>query len=195
MSLRLAKVGLALLASCLLPGCAFLLPRTQATTKSRWNSYEEARAAFERIVPNETQTDQLSSLGFDARTNPNVKVLTYLDVVQRFLPNQSITLDDVDPAVRSCIEARERSQALEVELNNIKTKRYGNALLDLLAFVRKTHETGWRFKGLVLILDGRVVYKLASGEPNVDRYEKKIRPLGPLQEIDGITSRIVTSNF
>ena len=190
-----ARVGLAFIAACSLSGCAFLLPKSQAFTKSCWSSYEEAQAAFNRILPNETQINQLSSLGFAPKTNPNVKVLTYLDVVQRFIPNPSITLDHLDSAVRNCIEARERAQALEVELSNIKTKRYGNALLDLLGFVRKTHETGWRFKGLVLILDGRVAYKLASGEPNVDRYEKKIRPLGPLQEIDGITSRVLSSNF
>ena len=189
-----AKIGLAFIAFSF-SGCAFLLPKTQTLTKSQWNTYEEAEAAFERVLVHQTRTNELSSLGFDPEKNPNVKVLTYLDVIQRFIPNQSITLNDLEPAVRTCIEARERSQALEVELSNIKSKRYGNALLDLLGFVRKTHETGWRFKGLVLILDGRVVYKLSSGEPNVDRYDKKVRPLGPLQEIDGITSRIVTSNF
>jgi hypothetical protein len=191
MSLWWAKAALALVALCSLSGCAFLLPKAQTTTKSRWSSYEEARAAFDRIVPNETRTDQLSSLGFDPRTNPNVKVLTYLDVIQRFMPNQSITLDDLDKAVRSCIEARERSQALEVDLNNTRSQRYGNALLDVTGFVKKTHETGWRFTGLLLILEGRVVYKLASGQPNVDRYDKKIRPLGPLQEMEGLVSRVV----
>jgi hypothetical protein len=188
-----AKAGLALVAVCSLSGCAFLLPKTQTTIKSGWNSYEEAQGAFDRIVPNDTRTNELNSLGFDPKTNPNVKVLTYLDVIQRFMPNPSIRLEDLDQAVRRCIEARERSLALEVDLNNTKSQRYGNAFLDVTGFVKKTHETGWHFNGLVLILDGQVVYKLASGQPIIDRYDKKVRALGPLQELEGVTSRVLTS--
>ena len=99
------------------------------------------------------------------------------------------TKDDLDPSVRAFIEHREEGQAWEVEVNNTKAKRYGNACLDVTGFVKKTHETGWQFKGLLLIREGRVVYKLASGQPNVDRYDKKVRPLGPLQELDGLLVR------
>lgn len=83
------------------------------------------------------------------------------------------------------------SRSGEIELNEIKSRRYGNAFLDVTGFVKKTHETGWHFKGLLLISDGVVVYKLSSGEPVVDRYEKKIKPLGPLQELDSIVAGTV----
>jgi hypothetical protein len=166
MRLARARTGLVLLLLCSCCGCAFLLPRTQSTTKSKWGSYEEARAAFEQIVPNETRVEQLNAWGFDPTTNPNVKVLTYLDVVQRFMPNPSITKEDLDEAVRKCIDAREQS---------------------------KSHETGWQFSGLLLIRDGRVVYKLASGQPHVDRHERRVRPLGPLQEFEGVISRVAGS--
>lgn len=63
--------------------------------------------------------------------------------------------------------------------------RYGNLLLDILGFRRKTHEYGWDFKGLILIKDGLVVYKLSSGEPQISRNETVRHPLGPLQELDG----------
>jgi len=165
-------------------GCSTILPRTETLTKSRWNSYAEAQAAFERVVPNETGTNALGILGFDPHLNPNVHVLTYLDIIQRFMPNQSITKEDLDKSVRACIEARENALALEVELNETRTKRLGNAVLDILAFKRKTHETGWQFKGLLLIKEGLVVYKLSSGEPAIDRYDTKVKPLGPFQELD-----------
>ncbi|MBI3849067.1 MAG: hypothetical protein HY298_02075 [Verrucomicrobia bacterium] len=167
-------------------GCSSLLPHSQTATKSRWKSYSEARDAFDRIVPNETGTNALSELGLDPNANPNVRVLTYLDLIQRFLPNQAITKDDLDKAVRSCIEGREKSMALEVELNEIRSQRHGNVLLDIFGFQRNTHETGWQFKGLLLLRDGLVVYKLYSGQPEVDRNEKKVKPLGPLQELDNI---------
>jgi hypothetical protein len=128
--------------------------------------------------------NELAGLGFDPDANPNVKILTYLDLIERFMPNPSITKEDLDAEVRACIEAREKSQAWEIELSEVKARRYGNVLLDVTGFVKKTHETGWRFNGLLLIREGRVVYKLSSGQPSVDRNERKVKPLGPLQEID-----------
>ena len=177
----------------LAPGCSSLLPTSQATAKSKWLSLGEAEAAFGRILPGATSINELADLGFDPLANPNVRILTYLDVIQRFMPNQSITKEDLDPAVRAFIEDREQEQAWEVEVNVAKAKRYGSVILDVTGFVKKTHDTGWQFKGLVLIREGRVVYKLSSGQPNVDRYDKKIRPLGPLQELDSILVRTAQS--
>jgi hypothetical protein len=171
--------------------CSTLLPTSHATARSRWHSFAEARAAFDRLAPGVTATNELAALGFDPAANPNVRILTYLDIIQRFMPNQSITKDELDPAVRAFIEARERGQAWEVEVSDTKVKRYGNVFLDVTGFVKKTHETGWQFKGLLLIRDGRVVYKLASGQPNLDRHEKRVRPLGPLQELDNLLLRTV----
>jgi len=181
--------ALALLA----PGCSSLLPTSQSTAKSNWHFFREAKSAFDRIVPGETATNELAELGFDPSTNPNVRILTYLDIIQRFMPNQSIALDDLDPSVRAFIEGRERGQAWEVELNNVKSQRYGSVILDVTGFVKKTHDTGWQFKGLLLIREGRVIYKLSSGQPNLDRYDKKVRPLGPLQELDNFIVRTAES--
>jgi hypothetical protein len=183
--LAAALALLALLAS----GCSFLLPSTQATARSKWRSFDEAKVAFDRILPGTTSTNELAELGFDPTTNANVRILTYLDVIQRFIPNQSITMNDLDPSVRTFIEHREEGQAWEVEVNTTKSRRYGNALLDVTGFVKKSHETGWQFKALLLIHEGRVVYKLASGQPNLDRYDKRVRPLGPLQELDDLLLR------
>ncbi len=165
-------------------GCSTFLPRSQNLTKSKWNSYAEAQAAFERVVPNETTTNALAGLGFDPHANPNVRVLTYLDIIQRFMPNQSITREDLDKSVRACIEAREKTLMLEIELNEIRSQRIGNVFLDVLGFKRKTHETGWQFKGLLLIREGLVMYKLSSGQPEIDRSDTRVKPLGPFQELD-----------
>ena len=118
-----------------------------------------------------------------------MRILTYLDVILRFMPNPAITKEDLDPAVRGFIDHRALGQAWEVEASEAKSQRYGNVFLDVGGFVKKTHETGWQFKGLLLIQNGRVVYKLSSGQPNIDRFEKKVRPLGPLQEVDSILLR------
>ncbi len=169
----------------LLSGCAAWLPSSQTTPKSPWKSYEEAKTAFDQIRPSQTRTSDLKALGFDP-SSPNVRVLTYLDVIQRFIPNQSITKEDLAEAVRDCLEAKDGCRALELELDVVKGKRTGNVLLDIFGFVRKNRETGWRFKALLVLRDDLVVYKLSSGEPTVDRFEERVKPLGPLQELDDL---------
>jgi hypothetical protein len=165
-------------------GCACLFPRTQTTTESRWSSYADVAAAFDKIFPYQTQTNDLKELGFHPLVSPNVKLLTYVEVMQYFMPNQAITKADLNPSVRACIEAQERGQALVVELSDLRTKRHGNLLLDVLGFKRRTHETGWRFKGVILTTNNTVVYKLSSGDPTISNRQKRIKPLGPLQELD-----------
>lgn len=165
-------------------GCACLFPRTQTKTESQWDSYQEVAAAFEKIVPYQTQTNGLKELGFDPLVSSNVKILTYVEVMQYFMPNPAITKADLNPSVRACIEAQEHGQALVVELSDIRTRRHGNLLLDVLGFKRRTHETGWRFKGVILTTNNMVVYKLSSGDPAISNRQKRIKPLGPLQELD-----------
>ncbi|HKI71704.1 MAG TPA: hypothetical protein VKA81_04950, partial [Verrucomicrobiae bacterium] len=87
--------------------------------------------------------------------------------------------------VCDCLEAKDNCQAYEVDLTVTQSKRYGNLFLDMLAFNRKTRETGWNFNALIVLNHDKVVYKLWSGEPNLERFETKKKPLGPLQELDG----------
>ena len=58
--------------------------------------------------------------------------------------------------------------------------------VDIFGFLRKTREKGWNFKALIVLNRGTVVYKLWSGELHLERYEKKKKPLGPLQELDAV---------
>ena len=81
--------------------------------------------------------------------------------------------------------AKDNCQAYELDLTVTRSKRYGNLFLDTFAFNRKTRETGWNFKALVVLNCGKAVYRLWSGEPNLERYETMKKPLGPLQELDG----------
>lgn len=176
----------------LLNGCSSVLPSTQSVTRSHFTNYTQVEEAFARIVPNETHTRDLRELGFHPAVSPNVRILTYVEVMQRFMPNPAITKADLAPGVLACIEAHERGHAYEVELSDIKTKRYGNAFLDIFGFKRRTHETGWRFRGLILTTNGIVTYKLAAGEPMVANDSSRIRPLGPLQELDSAASSAAT---
>lgn len=176
-------VGAALLAALYisLTACSNALPRSERTMRSPWESFDEAMSAYEKIIPYETTTDDLKALGYDPYSTPNVKILSYLDVIQRFMPNNSIKQGDLDPGVDFCLKARERCLAYEATPGNSKTKREGNVLLDLMTFKRKTVDTGWFFNALIVMVDGVAVYKVWSGSPLISGEEIRKNPLGPLQ--------------
>lgn len=172
-------------------GCKSLFSSSGQRTRTPWQNFDEAQTAYEKVVPHKTTVTELKELGFDPNTTPNIKILTYLDLIQRFIPNSSITLNDLQPDVRACIESKDCCHAYEMELDLTDSKRYGNLALDVFGFNRKTKTTGWRFKALVIVKDDVVAYKLRSGEPNVDRLDRKTKPLGPLQELDNIVTKVI----
>lgn len=172
-----------------LSACSSVLPRAEEETLSPWNSYAEAKTNFEKVQPGVTRFEDLGKLGLNPEVTPNISRITYIKLIERFLPNQSIRLDDIDPAVSQCIKAREACYGLEFTPGEIDRQRFGNAFLDIFGFKRRTRVTGWRFEGLIVINEDLVVYTLAGGDSNINQLEMRKRPLGPLQEID-ITGNI-----
>ncbi|MEK7991688.1 MAG: hypothetical protein VSS52_011830 [Thiotrichaceae bacterium] len=172
-----------LLYSLSMTGCAGLLPEIKKTTKSPWKTFSEAKKSFDLIVPEKTTKEELKLLGFDPFETPNVKLITYLDILERFVPNQAVQLEHLHPQVRACLEVKEACLGYEVKPSNLQSKRYGNAVLDLLNFRRKTMTSGWRFDAIIVLNGDVVIYKIWGGEPNVLEFEDKKNPLGPLQDI------------
>ena len=172
-------------------GCKSLFSSTSHRSRTPWENFDEAQVAYDKVIPHKTTLTELKTLGFDPFTTPNVKILTYLDLIQRFIPNSSISIQDLQPDVRDCIESKDCCHAYEMDLDLTDSKRYGNLALDVFGFNRRTRTSGWRFKALVIVKDDVVAYKLRSGEPNVNRLEQKKKPLGPLQEMDNIVMKII----
>lgn len=175
--MRIALAALLVLAG----GCSGLLPRGESIVQGPWQSFEDAQAAFDRIVPYQTDVEELKRLNIDPARTPNITLLNYSDVLRRFLPTPTSSLDDLDRGVRECIEARTACTGLLVNQRVVKRRRYGSFLADFLNFERKVDITGWQFTGLLLIRDGRVIYKLTGGQPQIREYEENRNPLGPFQ--------------
>ena len=173
----LALAGLALAA------CSSLLPRSDTQVKTEWASFDEAKAAIERIEPHKTTRKELDASGLDPYLNPNVELLNYSDVLRRFPLSGSVT--KLDPGLRECMEAGKSCIGYSIVLDQQKKKRVGPFLLDLLSFRRETQNTGWTFNAIVLIVDGDVVYALYGGKPSISQMETTVEPLGPLQNWDG----------
>jgi len=166
-----------------LTGCSGLLPSIEQTTKSPWESFGEAKKSFDKITPRKTTTEELKQLGFDPFETPNVTLITYLEIIEHFMPNPSITLQHLDPGVRACLKSRHACHGYAVAPKMETSRRYGNTAADLFNFRRKTMTTGWEFDALIVIKDDLVVYKLWGGQPNIEKFEDKRNPLGPLQDV------------
>lgn len=180
------RILFALALAGFITGCSSLLPgskETSGTAKTAWQSYDEAEQAFAQITPGTTSVRDLAALRVDPRTNPNITVLHNFQVRERFIPNNTVTLADLDSGVRECIEARTACVGWEINQTAMQKKRNGNAALDMLKMRRETHSSGWRFAGLLLIKDGVVLYKLASGQPLIHEIASSEDLLGPLQAI------------
>jgi hypothetical protein len=184
------KTTLILLLSLIGSGCAGILPSVKNTTKSPWLHFEDAKRSFDKITSQQSTSDDLKRLGFDPFEIPNVKLITYLDLLKIFLPNDSIKMENLDPGVQSCLQARDACQGYEITPKILNSKRYGNAFLDLLNFRRQKITRGWRFYALIVLNDGLVVHKVWGGEPNISEIEDKRNPLGPLQNVDNILPSI-----
>ncbi len=175
--------GLLALLLALCQACSPLLPKIDTQSETHWTSFEAARGAFDEITPYQTRVPQLNTLGFDPFSNPNITILTYSDVIRRFVPNPQISMQNLDRGVSECIAAHEACRAYEIDVRSIKRQRIGNFWADFLNFKRHTEVAGWRFNGLIVINGDLVVYKLWGGQPLIKEREEARNPLGPLQSM------------
>ena len=150
--------------------------------ESPWQKFDDAKGAFDQVLPYKTSEDELKRLGFDPFTTPNIRILTYLDLMRMFLPNQSVRVEELDPGVRACLASREACHGYEAAPERTHSQRLGNVMLDMFNFRRETLETGWTFRALIVVQDGVVVYKLWGGTPIVNQHDLSKNPLGPLQD-------------
>ena len=164
-------------------GCSFLLPVETQEVDSRWESFDQAKQAFDGIEPGATTREDLAALGYNPYEDPNVEILDFISVLERLLPqNPAVSLPD-EPGIEACIAAADHCSGLLISPEFNKDEEEGVAILSVLNFRRQNKITGWSFSSLVVLVDDEVVYKLWRGNPGIRRYRDRIRPLGPVQEI------------
>jgi len=173
-------------------GCATqsLLPTQGIYTESSFDTYTQVESVINHIVIGETKYSELITMGLDLEKMPNVKRLTYLDVMSKFKldsPSRYTLFNKIElpGGVLKMLASRENGMAYEINLERLRNKREGSVFLDMLNFRKTIHTTGWKISVLILIVDDTVEYVLYSGEKNIDRLEKKKNPLGPFQGFDG----------
>lgn len=171
-------------------GCQSLLPTQQIYTETTYKSYAEVEDIVNKIEVGKTTYIDLVRLGLDLENIPNVKKLTYLDIMEKFKldsPSRYTLFNKIELplGVLKTLAARENGLAYEINLEKIKNQREGSVVLDALNFRKNVHTTGWKISVLILIVDEKVEYVLYSGEKNIDTLKKEKNPLGPFQGFDG----------
>src|SRR5689334_18799127 len=110
---RYAKILLFTTVAIVLIGTVVLLelPRSGDTPQSKSLSGRELLAAYQRVQPGLTRASQLAHFGLDM-SSANTQALSYLGVLERFMPRDSVAFDKLDAGVRDCIDARDHCTAL-----------------------------------------------------------------------------------
>jgi hypothetical protein len=101
------------------------------------------QGAYNRVEPGRTSQPQLVALGFDD-TRLKARSLSGLGVQEYFMPRTSAQFDQLDPAVRSCLEATDRCSALVFPL-------------------APPHQGGFMAANAAPREQGRIVFLLKSG--------------------------------
>lgn len=187
---RAARPIFVLFAGIMVAACGSLLPTETEETTTRFKDYTEVMSAYNQIVPGATDTGALAELGFDVQASPNVEILSYLGVIERFMPRNTMTFDDLDPAVRQCILTRGNCTGYVFHPARKERRRVGNLLLDMLGFQRKTVEQGWSAELTFLVQDGHVTHKIMSATPNIAGMRDRVQPLGPVQDVSGAVAHV-----
>ena len=175
------RVVLVVMLCSLACGCSSMLPRSKESTHGPWASYKDAQLTFDKVIPGQTTDLELRDLKLHPESNANIAILNYSDIVRRFLPNSSVSMGDLDSAVKACIDAKTQCVGYEVNQKILNKNREGDVALDILGFHRETETTGWRFNGLLLVSHGTVIYTLTGGQPSIKEHEENTSVLGPVQ--------------
>jgi hypothetical protein len=176
------KLVCALTLVLLTSACSSWLPKSHAHTTS-FETFEEARAAVEELVPMQSSRSVLESNGLSPSKHPNSTLLTHADVVRRFLPSSLLRREDMDPGILACLEARDACRGIEIIGAKIDKERTGNFFADFINYRRRTQTTGWRFNAVILFVNDLIVYRSWAGQPEVNELEITTNPLGPFQDI------------
>ena len=177
----IVRLALIAIAAASLAACAAWLPKAHTVTVVSWNSFDEGKAAIDKIVPYESRRADLTAQGIDPVQNPAVTILNYSDVAQRFATGAIVGADQVDRGIRECLVAGKSCTAYQIEARRTNRNRVGNFWLDSFTFKRETEVSGWSFRATILFVDDLAVYTTYGGQPLIHEQEVARKPMGPLQ--------------
>jgi len=164
-------------------GACTVLPHGDRKVISKWEDFDQAMQAYEQVQPHVTRLQELDSLGFSPKAQPNVRILNHTDLAERLISVSARYIDALDKGLQQCLLSGDSCYGYEIELRVTHDQRQGNVLADMLNFKREVETRGWEFNALIVLVDELVVYKSWSGTPELHEQKSSVNPLGPLQGV------------
>jgi hypothetical protein len=165
-SLRYLTTIAGVIAVLALVGCGALtlLPRQNDPAPTRLTTMRDLAAAYGRVQPGLTRASQLARLGFDP-ASASAQALSYLGVMERIMPRDSVRFDRLDAAVQDCIAARDHCTALVFRPLRRSYAPGRNIILTAFGLGAAAAGTDQPPEVTLLVRDGRVAFKMISGMP------------------------------
>lgn len=167
-SLRIATTAvlivsaLALLGNLALP--LGLIPTEIPTPRLRTS--QDMLRAYSRIRTGFTHASELAGYGFDSSSS-GTKLLSYLGVMENFIPHDTNQFDRLDTAIQACVAARERCTALVFQPADFANSTRTHGIFT--AFDMGADAASRTPRVTLLIRDGRVAFKMMSGVTELAR--------------------------
>ena len=165
-SLRYVTTTAVVIAVLAMVGCGALtlLPRQNDPVPVRLVTIKDLAAAYGRVQPGTTRATQLTAMGFDLGM-ANSQALSYLGVMERFMPRDSVRFDRLSAAVQDCIVARDHCTALVFRSMERARSSAGAGILTAFGLGAAAAGTERPPEVTLLVRDGRVTFKMISGLP------------------------------
>lgn len=140
-----------------------LLPRSDDAVARKILTKTDLIVAYSHIRPGRTRASQLSRYGFD-RTSSGAQVLSYLAMMERFMPQDSERFDRLEPAIKECVAVQDHCTALV--FRSADHAKVATAHDLFAAFALGADAASPTPQVTLLIRDGRVAFKAISGVEN-----------------------------
>jgi hypothetical protein len=165
-------------------GCSgSVLPQESSIGAPKFTTFEQVMTSYDDIKLGQTRRPDLTALGLDTQTTPNIEVLSYNQILDLFLPNETLSLKQAPVGVQRCLRDQDHCSAYIYRLDHSHARQTGGVVPELLGTEHNTYTSGWKVEIVLLLQGDVVVYKVMSGQPNMQDNNDKSQPLGPLQDL------------
>lgn len=133
-----------------------------------WQSFDHVKHDFSAIEPGKTKVEDLVKFGMGPGSQ-NVTKIPYLKLRSHFIGDQkSLANEDLPVEIQKCIAKKDSCYGLIVKAQNLHKLGLEDLTDRMTQAKKKTQITGWRFEGIIALVDDLVVYaKPGTEDPNV----------------------------
>ena len=151
-----------------------LLPHSDGTALQRALTKADLINGYSHVRPGQTRALQLSRYGLEA-SSAGTQVLSYLGMMERFVPHDTARFDTLDPAIKNCVAVQDHCAAMVFRSANPAKVATGHGLFAALAL--DAEATPQTTQVVLLIRDGRVAFKMISGVPRASHIDRQARAI------------------